>query len=71
MYIIGFIIDLKCINQLALMVVGVKESSLLNKLFTALNILVILFIVAFGASKLDIKNWQIKPAVILINKKLI
>ena len=52
------------------MVVGVKESSLLNKLFTALNILVILFIVAFGASKLDIQNWQIKPAVILINKKL-
>jgi cationic amino acid transporter 3 len=53
------------IFKIALMVVGVKESSLLNKIFTALNILVILFIVAFGASKLDIKNWQIKPSVIL------
>jgi hypothetical protein len=47
------------------MVVGVKESSLLNKIFTALNILVISFIVVSGASKLDSKNWQIKPSVIL------
>lgn len=46
----------------ALMVVGVKDSSLLNKLFTALNILVIAFIVGIGSFRLDINNWQIKPS---------
>lgn len=43
------------------MVVGVKESAAMNKLFTALNIIVIGFIVVVGAFKADIRNWQLKP----------
>lgn len=45
------------------MVVGVKESSLLNKIFTALNIVVIGFIVVCGVIKADIQNWKIEAKV--------
>jgi hypothetical protein len=46
-------------------VIGVKESTLLNKLFTALNIVVIVFIFVCGVIKSDLSNWEIKPTVIL------
>ncbi len=42
-----------------LMIVGVKDSSQLNKLFTILNIAVIVFIVAFGITSADLDNWMI------------
>jgi len=42
-----------------MMVVGVKESTTLNKLFTGLNIVVIGFIVIVGSLKADINNWMI------------
>lgn len=41
------------------MVVGVKESALLNKLFTLINISLLSFIIICGATKADISNWNI------------
>ena len=45
------------------MIVGVKESSLLNKIFTILNIVVICFIFVSGVFKADINNWKLDPKV--------
>ena len=50
---------------------GVKESSFMNKVFTMLNLSVILFVIVFGATKTDIHNWHIKPdEVCLFNYNL-
>jgi len=46
-----------------LMVVGVKESSFLNKIFTGLNVAVIMFIVFSGMLKTKVANWQVHPYV--------
>ncbi|CAF0761137.1 unnamed protein product [Brachionus calyciflorus] len=43
-----------------LLLVGVKESTFLNKLFTVFNILIILFITICGAIKADFKNWSVQ-----------
>uniref|UniRef100_A0A8C9EUG9 Cationic amino acid transporter C-terminal domain-containing protein n=1 Tax=Pavo cristatus TaxID=9049 RepID=A0A8C9EUG9_PAVCR len=39
---------------------GVKESTTVNKAFTALNVLVLLFITACGFIKGDLSNWQLQ-----------
>jgi hypothetical protein len=52
------------IFHIAFMVMGVKESTLLNKLFTLLNIAVIAFIVACGSITANAKNWDIHVYVI-------
>ena len=45
------------------MVIGVKESSLMNKIFTILNIVVIAFIVVCGSTKANPANWKLEVGV--------
>lgn len=43
-----------------LLAVGVKESTKLNNVFTALNMLTVIIVIVAGAVKSDIANWRIK-----------
>uniref|UniRef100_A0A8C1LHV1 Zgc:175280 n=1 Tax=Cyprinus carpio TaxID=7962 RepID=A0A8C1LHV1_CYPCA len=38
---------------------GVKESAIVNKIFTAINIVILVFVIIAGFIKGDIENWQI------------
>lgn len=48
-----------------LLAFGVKESAMVNKVFTCINVLVLLFMVISGLVKGTVKNWQIDPEEIL------
>lgn len=43
-----------------LMIVGVKESALMNKLFTIFNIVILSFIIVSGATRANFANWSLK-----------
>ncbi|XP_026797574.3 high affinity cationic amino acid transporter 1 isoform X1 [Pangasianodon hypophthalmus] len=48
-----------------LLAFGVKESATVNKVFTCINVLVLLFMVVSGLVKGTLKNWQLNPDEIL------
>lgn len=52
---------------IGLLAFGVKESAMVNKIFTCVNILVLFFMVVSGLVKGTIKNWQIEPEEIYAN----
>ncbi|XP_029029764.1 high affinity cationic amino acid transporter 1 isoform X2 [Betta splendens] len=53
------------ITLTGLLAFGVKESAMVNKVFTCINILVLLFMVISGLVKGTFKNWQLDPDEIL------
>lgn len=52
-------------NLLAMMIIGVKESAGLNKIFTLLNVSILTFIIIAGSTKGNFSNWSLKVDVIL------
>ncbi|KAK7171531.1 hypothetical protein R3I93_003976 [Phoxinus phoxinus] len=48
-----------------LLAFGVKESAMVNKVFTCINVLVLMFVVVSGLIKGTLKNWNLDPEEIL------
>ncbi len=45
------------------MIIGVKESTLMNKVFTVMNVSILSFIIVCGATKANFNNWKIETEV--------
>lgn len=48
-----------------LLAFGVKESAFVNKIFTCINVLVLVFVVIAGLVKGNIQNWRVVPEDVL------
>lgn len=48
-----------CLSYEGVLAFGVKESTTINKIFTVINVLVLVFVAISGFIKGDISNWQI------------
>jgi amino acid transporter len=56
-----------------MMIIGVKESTAINKILTFIKLLILLFVIICGATKANFNNWIIntnvnKLFVLTINK---
>ena len=49
-----------------MLIIGVKESSLLNSIVTLANLAIVFLIIVCGSMKLDFSNWKLNPYVMHI-----
>lgn len=51
--------DIFVVLLTVILAVGVKESSLVNNVFTVVNLSVVIYVIVCGCFKLDFHNWTI------------
>lgn len=50
-----------CLILTVLLIIGIKESAVLNNVLTAINLIVTALVVVIGFTKLDLHNWNLSP----------
>ena len=53
----------KLICQIVMLIIGVKESSMLNSIITLSNLAIVVLIIVCGSLKVDFSNWKLHPNV--------